>query len=221
MLNLITLHPITAFAVLAMLVFVLCLLVAPGRPRRQQFAPISLGFGRVRDVAFLGRMGAGIPGDPNRTHPISIEPCLIDASAPPTAYGQAVLIDPTTQGARPLTSSDTAVTKIYGITVRPYPIQQQAATNYGAVAFGAGTPPTAGVIDVVKDGYIMTGLGGSALATKDGAVYVWIAASSGAHIQGAFEAGATSGSTVAITNARFNGQQDASGVCEIIMGAQA
>jgi hypothetical protein len=167
---------------------------------------------KARDVAFQFRMGAGFPGDVNRTHPASIEPCLIDASAPPTAYGQPVLVDPTTQGVRPFTVGDTA-TAAYGVTVRPYPIQQASASNFGAAAIGAAVPLTSGVMDVLRAGYIMSTVVGSTV--KNGAVYVWVAASTGVHIQGGFEASASAGNTVALTNCTFNGSPDANGNVEI------
>ena len=168
---------------------------------------------KTKDIAFQFRMGAGFTGDVNRTHPASIEPTLIDASAPPTAFGQAVLVDPTTQGVRPFTVGDTAVTLAYGVTVRPFPAQQAAATNFGAAAIGGVAPPLTGVIDVLRAGYIMSTVVGSPV--KGGAVFVWCAASSGAHVQGGFETVASSGNTAALTNALYNGSPDANGNVEI------
>lgn len=171
---------------------------------------------KTRDVAFPFRMGAGFPGDVNRTHPASIEPCLIDASAPPTAYGQAVLVDPTTQGVRPFVAGDQSDTVAagYGLTVRPYPFQQSSASNFGAAAFGAATPPVNGVMDVLRAGYIMATVVG-ATAVKGGLVYVWSAVTSGAHIQGGIESVYASGSTTQLKGATFNGSPDASGIVEI------
>lgn len=170
---------------------------------------------RTRDVAFKYRMGAGYPGDINRTHPASIEPCLISSVAPPTKYGQPVIVDTSLNAVRPMVAGDVALTRIYGITVRPYPEQQ---TSGGMTAtLGDATPPVTGVIDVARAAYIMTRLGGTAAATKDGLVYVWTAVSSGSHVQGSFEAEATGGSTAAIANARFNGPADSGGVCEVIV----
>lgn len=191
------------------------------RRRGSPKSGVFMGRRRTRDsgTAFAFRMGAGFPGDVNRGHPASIEPTLIDASAPPTAFGQAVLVDATTDGVRPFAAGDTAVTIIWGITVRPFPFQQQAATNYGAIGFGAAAPPTSGEIDVLRAGYIMgTALpAGSAAVSKGSAVYVWCAASSGAHIQGGFESAATGGSTAALDVSRyqFNGPADANGNVEI------
>ena len=168
---------------------------------------------KTNDVAFQFRMGAGFPGDVNRTHPATIEPCLIDASAPPTFYGEPVLVDPTTQGVRPFAAGDTAVTSAYGVTVRPYPIQQASASNFGAAAIGASAPPTSGQIDILRAGYIMATVVGSPV--KGGAVHIWCAAASGSHVQGGFEASSTGGSTASITNATFNGSPDSSGNVEI------
>lgn len=174
---------------------------------------------KTNDVAYQFRMGAGFAGDVNRTHPASIEPVLIDASAPPTAYGQAVLIDPTTQGVRPFASGDTAVTIANGVTVRPYPFQQPSTTNYGSIGFGSGTPPTSGVMDILRQGYISAQVVGSPV--KGGAVYVWCAASTGSHVQGGFEAAASAGNTAALANAKFNGPADSTGVAEIVFGFNA
>lgn len=178
----------------------------------------KLGRFRVCDAAgpvFTFRMGAGFPGDVNRTHPVSILPCLIDSNAPPTAYGQAVVVDPTTQGVRPLVAGDSGLTDVYGVTVRPYPLQQNSVNP----AFGSGTPPTTGIIDVCNSGFITVVLGDGTLtgALKGGTVYIWYATSTGHHVQGGFEASNTGGSTLALTfqAALFNGVQDGSGFVEL------
>ncbi len=172
---------------------------------------------KTKDAAFQFRMGAGFAGDVNRSHPASIEPTLIDASAPPTLYGQPVLVDATTQGVRPFASGDQSNTVAagYGITVRPYPTQQSSASNFGAAALGAATPPVTGIIDVLRAGYIMVNLPAGGTPVKGGAVYVWAAASSGSHVLGAVEAAYTAGSTTQLLNATFNGSPDASGNVEI------
>lgn len=177
---------------------------------------VYVGRARTCDISFGYRMGAGFPGDVNRTHPANIEPTLIDPSAPPTLYGQAVVVDATSQGVRPLVAGDSSLTAIYGITVRPFPIQGQSSSNYGASNIGAATPPTSQPMDVLRSGYIMSTLSGSAAAVKGGTVYVWVAASTGTHIQGNFEAAATGGSTIQLdAKTSFNGPADASGVVEI------
>jgi len=172
---------------------------------------------KTQDVAFAFRMGAGFPGDVNRTHPASIEPCLIDANAPVTAFGQPVLVDATTQGVRPFAAGDQSNTVAagYGVTVRPYPFQQSSASNYGAAAIGAGAPPITGIVDVLRSGYIMAVLAAGGSPVKGGAVYVWSAASAGAHVQGGVEAAYSAGNTTQLLNATFNGSPDASGNVEI------
>lgn len=170
-------------------------------------------------TAFQFRMPAGFPGDVNRGHPSSIEPCLVDAAAPPTAFGQAVVVDATTEGVRPIVAGDSALTLIWGITVRPYPFQASTGGAYGSAAFGSATPQTPGAIDVLKAGYIMAKLNvGSVSPTKGAPVYIWYAATSGNHIQGGFESANTGGSTLQLDPSlySFNGPSDADGNVEII-----
>lgn len=191
--------------------------------RRNKTEGTYVGRARTKDygaTALTYRMQAGFPGDVNRTHPASIEPCLIDASAPPTAYGQPVLVDATTQGVRPFAAGDQSASAVnfYGFTVRPYPLQSNTATPQ----FNTGTPPVTGVIDVVRFGYVMVVLGNGALtgAVKDGAVYVWTAASSGNHVLGGIETVYSAGNSTLLSGAHFNGVQDANGIVEISVAVQ-
>jgi hypothetical protein len=177
-----------------------------------------VGRSRTCDNAFIYRMGAGFPGDINRVHPFDAEPCQIDPTNPPTAYGQAVMVNPANNGVRPVIAGDSAATFIYGWTVRPYPTMSQTSiAPLTTVNFGGGTPPINGAIDVLRKGYIMLKLGGSAAAAKGSAVFVWVAASAGSHVQGQPEAVATAGSTIALDAARssFNGPADANGNVEV------
>lgn len=181
----------------------------------------SRGRRMTKDAAFTFRMGAGFAGDVNRTHPASIEPCLIDAANPPLFYGEAVIADLTsTNGVRAPVAGDSGLASVFGVTVRPFPIQAGSGSNFGAVALGVpGVPPASGVIDILKSGYIMVNLAGAAAALKGSPVFVWVAASSGSHVQGGFEAAATGGSTVALdaTGDRyyFNGPADSNGIVEL------
>src|SRR5262249_32652460 len=105
-------------------------------------------------TAIKYRMDGGIPGDVNRTHPSSIEPALNDPSTPVTAYGVPVLATSAGNSVRPVASGDTAVTHVYGFSVRPYPINQATTSNsFGAVGYGGGTPPVGRTIDVMRHGY--------------------------------------------------------------------
>ena len=170
---------------------------------------------RTHDVAFTYRMGAGYPGDVNRTHPASILPGLQNVATPILLYGNPCVVDTSTNSYRELLVGDTAVTVIAGVLVRPYPTQQ--TTGGMASSFGAATPPVTGVIDILRSGFVMAKGNNFATAqqTLGGAVHIWIAASTGAHVQGGFESAATGGSTIAITNAKWNGPGDSAGVAEL------
>lgn len=172
---------------------------------------------KTNDVAFTFRMGAGFQGDVNRTHPASIEPALIAASSPPTAYGQPVLVDATTQGVRPFAAGDQSDTVAagYGLTVRPYPSQQSSGSNFGEANIGAAVPPATGVIDVLRAGYIMVNLPFGGSPKKGDPVYVWSKASTGGHILGTCEAAASATNTTRLLNATFNGTPDANGNVEV------
>jgi hypothetical protein len=175
---------------------------------------------RTVDTAFQFRMGAGVAGDVNRGHPASIQPCLIDPNAPPTAYGQAVVVDAASEGVRPIAAGDGALVDIWGVTVRPYPIQQSTtANNYGEVPYGGAGVPALQPIDVLRGGYVMVQVNTLvASPNKGGAVYIWYAATGGGHIQGGFEGGATGGSTIALSAAyAFNSPPDANGIAELVI----
>lgn len=170
---------------------------------------------RTRDVAFTYRMGAGYPGDVNRSHPFSVEPCLIDAAAPPTLYGQAVVVAAGTNTVRPVAAGDNGLTSIYGVTVRPFPAQQQSGGMTSA--FGNSAPPTTGVIDVLRWGYVMVQLNGQ--PNKGNALYVWAAAASGGDSPGQFTTSTTGGDVIGpLTGSScFNGPPDSTGVGEIYL----
>lgn len=170
----------------------------------------------TNDVAFQFRMGGGTPGDVNRNHPASVVPGLIDsgASKPINRYGDPVLFS-TASNYRRFDTGDTAVTKVNGVLVRPYPVQGQSSTNYGAQALGAATPPTSGIQDILESGFIMTQIPTGQTVKKGDAVYVWCAADSGSHKQGGFENAASGGNTAAVTNAIFWGPADSNGVVEV------
>lgn len=169
---------------------------------------------KTRDVAFGYRMGAGFPGDVNRMHPASILAALANATNPPAVYGGPVLVGADGASVRGIIAADGNTSgAIYGVLSRPYPAQQTSGSP--TVAIGSATPPTSGVIDVLRSGFIMVKLPAGATVVKGGAVYVWAVAPSGAHITGQFEAVAAGASTYTITNARFTGPADANGNAEV------
>lgn len=179
-------------------------------------AGIPRGRCKTRDVAFPFRMGAGFPGDVNRTHPVSIEPVLIDEDDPPAGYGFPTIVDTVTGGVRGFVAGDTAVDTVWGTLVRPYPTQQQ--TGGMTASLGSATPPTEGVADVMRSGYMMVNLAaGTGAAKKGSAVFIWCAVSAGDHVQGGFEDAADGGNTAALDPERyqFNGLPDADGNVEV------
>lgn len=187
----------------------------------KNFTPRRSFIARAFDVAFLGRMGAGFVGTVTRSHPApTIDPCLPNQTTPPTAFGQAVVVSgDTTNSVRPLTTTDTAVTQLWGVTVRPFP--QQAAGqdgNYGQANFGPGAPPSTRVVDVLKRGSILVQLNtGSGVPNKGSAVFIWVAATVSGHVQGQYETAASAGNTCALDASKyqFNGPADATGVTEL------
>jgi hypothetical protein len=175
-------------------------------------------------MAFQFRMGAGFYGDVNRTHPFWVEPGPVDPTNPPTAYGQAVVIDATSKKVRRVISSDTALISVWGFTVRPFPFQDGGAAGaFGAQTLGGFTTPlTNQPIDVMRSGYMITYVNGT--PGKGDPLYVWCAASSTVHYQGFLEATSPAGngfllSPVGTYGNAFNGPPDANGAGEIIFHA--
>lgn len=181
-----------------------------------------VGRARTTDVsfgyqAFLYRMPAGFPGDVNRAHPASVEPNVNDPTNPVTAFGVPVVANGSANTVRTMISTDTAVTAVYGFAVRSFPYQQSTTSSaYGGIGFGAGAVPAGQPLDVLRAGYIMSSLN-TGTATKGGAVFVWVAATSGVHIQGGLEIASSAGNTASLdpTKYQFNGPADANGVVEV------
>lgn len=182
-----------------------------GFPKREMFA----------DAAFTFRMGQGFPGDITRVEDAKVEPCLIDPTNPPLAYGQAVILNTASGGVRQILAGDSAATDIYGITIRPFPLQTPTAVNFGAVALaGQATPPTTGTIDVLRSGWAIVNLNNFAASPsiKGGLVDVWFAATAAPNTNSFFNATHTGGSSFSITGndkTTFNGPPDPNGFCEL------
>lgn len=167
----------------------------------------------TQDISFPFRMGAGFPGDVNRTHPVSIVPGLMNSSVQaPRLFGDPVIIDDATNSYRGITTADTSTFACDGIVCRPYPTQQ--TTGGLTSTIGTGAPATNQPVDICSDGFIMAKCNNSGAPTKGDPVYVYTAASTGGHVQGGLEAASGSNLTL-ISNAFWNGPVDASGVGEI------
>ena len=158
-------------------------------------------------AAFLYRMPYGIPGDVTRQSQSTIEPHVYNSSLPFAGFG---LFGKIASGKFvPITTGDAAST-VYGLLLRPFPVQGANASD----PLGTSVPPTTGIADVLKRGYanVKCNNGTPALG---GAVYVRVAAPSGAKVIGGIEATADGANTILVAGAQFQGAADATGNCEV------
>jgi len=159
--------------------------------------------------AYQFRMPAGFAGDLQRAEVATIETQLIDSTTPPTSFGVAVKY--VSGKVQPINNSADTASLVQGVNLRAYPIQ-----GNGTDPLGTSTPPTSGVTDILKRGYVMVSLGGTTAAAKGGTVYVRIAAAAAGKPLGGFEAAADSTNTIALpSNWYFTGPADAYGITEI------
>lgn len=173
----------------------------------------------INPSAFPFRMGAGSPGTVTRTHPASISAYLNDNTHPLTAYGQAVLFNPTGNDVRAVLTTDSAILDIAGVSVRPYPYAGVPSAQIGAPSAFGGEQPAPGLqVDVCTFGSILVPVSGPTDNIALGApVYLWIQASSGAHVLGGFEGTVNSGNNIPLPSRwKWGGPPDANGVAELI-----
>ena len=158
-------------------------------------------------VAFTTRMPSGVPGNPSRPGtPTEIEQNIINTTTPPLRYGEPVKMDSATGQIKPIQAGDTTAA-IYGVLVRPFP------SNSGTSPLGTSTPPTSGMCDVMKSGYINVKVN-SGTPVRGGAVFVRTITGTDTVIGGI--AGASDGAnTFTWVGAYFTGGVDASGNSEI------
>lgn len=165
-------------------------------------------------TAIAFRMPAGIPGAVNRSHPLTVVPYQNDATIPVLLYGLAVAVNAGKNGVRNIQPADSATT-YFGMSVRPFPIQQgQASSDFAPAAFGVAGPFVSQAVDVMKSGFIMVQVNSGAPGLGD-PVFIWAAASAAPHVQGGIEASNPGGSGFQIAGAFFNGSPDATGVAEV------
>ena len=170
-------------------------------------------------TSFLTRMGAGFPGDVNRSNAgQTITPEAADPANPIPAYGVPVALNSTGTGLRPLAATDTAA-NVYGLLVREFPVQSAPPNTYGAgqSLSTPAVPPTQGPLSRMARGFmtINVNAGSMASAVKGAQAYAWTAATTTGHTQGNFEAAASAGNTIVVPGAFFRGAVDANGNCEI------
>lgn len=156
-------------------------------------------------TSFLYRMPSGIPGDISRRENMTVESVPFDPNAAFSAYG---LFGKIASGKLQPVGAGDAATAVYGLLVRPYPTQSAQEP------LGTATPPTSGIANVLRRGYMTVKLT-SGTAALNGQVYVRVATPSGPKVIGGIEAAADGTNTIAITNCTFMGSADASGNVEI------
>lgn len=157
-------------------------------------------------TAITLRAPAGFPGRVSRSDSLTIQQEVIDSNTPPTIYGGVVKL--VAGKLQPIASSDSA--GVYDFLVAPYP------TESSSNAYGAATPATSGLADVLKRGYMTVTLA-KGTAAKGGQVYVVTTAGGTVSVGDIVTAASPSGggTAVAITNVFFMGPADAGGIVEI------
>lgn len=160
--------------------------------------------------AYQFRMPAGWAGDLMRAEVATIETQQIDSTTPPTAYGVPVKL--VSGKIQPIAAGD-SMSVIYGMNLRPYPIQSN-----GSDPLGTSTPPTSGNTDIIKRGYLMVTLNGTTAAAKFGTVYVRVGNASSGKPIGGIEAAAEN-TVVSAANAGNTGNGTL-GTLSAITGAQ-
>lgn len=156
--------------------------------------------------SIMTRLPAGFPGAITRSDSMTIEQEVIDTSKPPTAFGPIKIVAEKLQA---LEAGD-AGTVVAGFLVKAFPTQ--SATN----SLGAAVPPTSGIGDRLRRGFIAQLLA-KGTAAKDGAVYV-VTTAGGTVVLGDIVTSASpagGGTGVLITGAKFTGPADAGGIVEI------
>lgn len=165
-------------------------------------------------VAYAFRMPAGIPGDVNRVASAHIETQVVSSAAgeAPTAYGLPVVLSSTAGqvgNVRVMTSGDTNL-QPYGFIVRPYPTQSSQDP------LNVSTPPTSGLVDILKRGYMTVQMQGPTAAAKGMVPFIFLGTTSTTHpVLAAVEAATSTGAALLTSNSYFMGPADSNGMVEI------
>ena len=157
--------------------------------------------------AYTTRMPAGIAGNISRSDSVTVEPVQINSAKPPLAYG--VFGKFVSNRAEPLEAADAAAV-VVGMFTRPYPFQ---STDNN---FGGGVPPTSGILDFLRRGYVSVILK-SGTATKGAPVFVVTTAGGTSNLNDIVTsaAPASGGTAVQVANCFFTGAADANGITEV------
>jgi hypothetical protein len=176
-----------------------------------------VGRRRTRDISFLAQSTSGFIGRLTRSVPApKVTPEMNDSTNPVTSYGLAVL-NTVNNTVRAVLPTDGSLASISGIGVAPFPFQASSGTNYGAQSLTALTSVNAGPLDVNRSGFetVYCNSAAASTATKATPVFVWIAASTGTHIQGGFE---TSASATVASAAGANTGTGTLGTLSVVAG---
>jgi hypothetical protein len=159
--------------------------------------------------AILFAMDYGVAGSLSRgAGQATVESQKFVSAAPFASYGlPAKLVAGT--GIEPMSATGDGA-KIYGFLVRPYPITSPNASD----PLGTSTPPTSGVANVMRRGYMSVKCNAGTPA-QNGQVYVRVANGAAGTPVGGVEAASVAGTTEAVTGAFFMGSADADGNVEI------
>lgn len=160
-------------------------------------------------TAFTYRMGAGIPGAISRNAAqATVEPAALNSAAPFLAYGG--FGKTVAEKFVPVANGDAGAV-IEGMLVRPFP------TTSSQDPLSTSTPPTSGVGDKLKRGYISVLLKGAVAAAKDAQVYVVTTAGGGLNVGDIVAQANQAGSTTVVPpqTCLFTGPADANGVTEV------
>lgn len=162
--------------------------------------------------AYLYRMPSGIPGALTRDSVATIEGIPFATNPGFTSYGVAAKI--VGDQATSLVSGD-AVSNVYGILVRPYPITGQQAN----APLGSATPPSVdNEANILRRGY-MTVENTQGTPSMNAPVYVRVADTDGTGFAigslSASQDSTTPADTVALPGAIFMGRADSAGNVEI------
>lgn len=154
-------------------------------------------------------MPLGVPGDLSRQHAI-VESYNQNVTTPVGLYGVPVKLGAVADTISPIAAGGTSA-EVVGFLVRDFPSQGGSLTNE---AFGAGTPPLAGPLSVMKEGYMVVH-NNAGVPVKEGIVYIRIATPGAGTPIGGIEAAADGANTVVLVGAQFMGAADADGNAEI------
>lgn len=150
-----------------------------------------VGRRRTCDVSFLGQSPSGIIGRMTRSVPApKVVPGVNDGTNPVPYFGLAVM-ETAQNTVRGILASDAGAAAIAGVAAQPFPFQPSSGTNYGAQPFSNLTAVPPGIVDVNRSGFQTVYCNNAQNATTLSPVYVWVAASTGNHVQGGFEIAAS------------------------------